>query len=113
MEQLAPARDLLPAVKSSFANKVAPEEDAPATATRAATDSARMYQSELDHVVRFFQLPPEQLATMFRYRSDMGVTVNTRRLGAAAPQFIDHLKQLGYEVEPRLGSNVFVTLPLQ
>lgn len=112
MEQLVPARDLVPAVKSSFASKVAPEEEAQVK-PRAGGNGQRMYETELDHVVRFFQLPPEQLSTMFRYRSDVGVTVNTRRLGAAAPQFIDRLKELGYEVEPRLGSNVFVTLPLQ
>lgn len=113
MDKLRPATELLPTVKDTFRAKSTPP--APASVTRAfrAGDEERLYAYELDHVVRFFSLPPEQYASMFTFRTDVGIDVNARRLGARADEFIAELQGMGYVVQRKAGATLRVSLPLK
>jgi hypothetical protein len=114
MDRLAPAQTVVAPVKTCFQNKsraVPRAETAPRAAPLTPSQEDRLYQHEVDHVVRFFALPPEELAHMFKFRGDLGVNVNARKLGARADEFQAQLQALGYVVTRKQGSMMRVTLP--
>lgn len=114
MDRLADAHSVVTPVRACFQSKTraAPRPDAVARAAPLSpSQEDRLYQQEVDHVVRFFALPPDELAHMFKFRGDLGVDVNTRKLGARADEFLAHITSLGYVVVRKQGAVVRVTLP--
>lgn len=113
MDKLRPASELLPTVKDTFRAKSTPPAPAPVPRSFRAGDEDRLYAYEVDHVVRFFSLPPEQYASMFPFRTDVGVDVNVRRLGGRADEFIAEMTGMGYVVQRKPGARLRVSLPLK